>query len=379
MPSNYYRSDGWVKTTQGPAVPGAQIYVCLQPANVTPPITPPRTTPVPWVGPNPQALIYSDDGLTPITQPIITDGFGHYDFYVLPGLYTVVVMYNNVVQQVYVDQSIGNVGSSLGSSVLFSTNGTPNFNQLVQNLIQGTGIILSTDNFGNTTISGTVSSVTVLAQPQTSRFALWQASPSSLITPTSDTVATADSGALAVYNPASATAGDSFTISAVYGGGAVIDRQYVGQPFAYTPRLINCQGILGVNNLGADTQTSFWGLSDINSGAHLTSGNAIGVIGQCNAGIWENWQLYTAINGGGSTFTDTGVPVVPGARYKFSFTVINGGTQVQLSINGVLVATTTATVPTATLGLCWDFERNGGIGATGYMTFEYLYADNVTP
>lgn len=157
--NNYYRSDGWVKDVRGPAIPGAKIWVCTQPANVTPPITPPRTTPVPWVGPNPQAQIYSDAGVTPIVQPIISDGFGHYDFYALPGLYTVVVMYGGKVQQFYIDQSIGNVGSGI-SSVLFSTNGSPNFNQLVQNLVQGAGITLATDNFGNTTITGTGTSRT---------------------------------------------------------------------------------------------------------------------------------------------------------------------------------------------------------------------------
>src|ERR1035437_1113532 len=152
--NNYYLSDGWVKAVQGPAIPGAQIYVCLQPANVTPPITPPRTLPVPWVGPNPQALIYSDAGVTPIVQPIITDGFGHYDFYALPGLYTVVVMFGGKVQQFYIDQTLGNAGSSNPSPLVLSTNGTPNFNQTALNFVQGSGITLSTDNFGNMTITG---------------------------------------------------------------------------------------------------------------------------------------------------------------------------------------------------------------------------------
>ena len=154
MAGNYFRSDGWVKLVSGAAVPGAQIYVLTQPANVVPPITPPRTTPVPFV-PNPQAVIYSDEGLTQIAQPILTDGFGHYDFYTLPGLYTVAVYFNNTLQNYYVDQSIGSVGSSGGTSVLFSTNGSPNFNQSLFNLVQGAGIILNTDNFGNTTITNT--------------------------------------------------------------------------------------------------------------------------------------------------------------------------------------------------------------------------------
>lgn len=153
MSMNFYRSDGWVKTSQGPAVSGAQIWVCLQPANVQPPITPPRTLPVPWSGPNPQAQIYSDAGLTPITQPIITDGFGHYDFYALPGVYTVVVLFGGKMQQFYIDQSVGLAGSS-GASLLLSTNGTPNFNQTALNFVQGSGITLATDNFGNMTITG---------------------------------------------------------------------------------------------------------------------------------------------------------------------------------------------------------------------------------
>src|ERR1019366_2254443 len=138
----------------GPAVPGAQIYVCTQPCNVFPPITPPHTLPVPWFGPNPQAQIYSDAGVTPIVQPIITDGFGHYDFYALPGLYTVVVMFGGKVQQFYIDQTLGNAGSSNPSPLVLSTNGTPNFNQTALNFVQGSGITLSTDNFGNMTITG---------------------------------------------------------------------------------------------------------------------------------------------------------------------------------------------------------------------------------
>lgn len=159
--TNFYRSDGWVKNVQGAAIPGAQIYVLTQPANVVAPVTPPRTTPVPFV-PNPQALIYSDQGTTPITQPILTDGFGHYDFYVLPGIYTVAVFFGGKLQQFYIDQSIGNVGSSGGTSVLFETNGTPNFNQTLQNLVQGVGVTLFTDNSGNTTISISGSSTPLL-------------------------------------------------------------------------------------------------------------------------------------------------------------------------------------------------------------------------
>lgn len=184
---NLFRTDGWVKTTLGPAVPGTQVFVCTQPANSTFP-------------PSPLAAIFSDPGgLAPITQPILTDGFGHYDFYTLPGVYTLVVAFNGLVQQVYPDQSIGGIGSGgggtallletngasngnqtllnltgsgsvsvvdagdgtvtiTGSGTLLETNGTTNTVQNVLNLVNGTGMSLASDGFGGVTLTCTVTS-----------------------------------------------------------------------------------------------------------------------------------------------------------------------------------------------------------------------------
>src|SRR3954462_7934184 len=127
--ATYIRSDGWVKTAQGPAVPGAEIFVCTQPANLVLP-------------PTPLANIYSDSaGTIPITQPILTDGFGHYDFYILPGTYTLLVGLGGVLQQVYIDQ---NVGGTAGSTLL-QTNNVNNPLQTVLNLISGSGVNLIAD------------------------------------------------------------------------------------------------------------------------------------------------------------------------------------------------------------------------------------------
>src|ERR1700689_940438 len=115
--ATYFRNDGWVKSSLGPAIPGAQIYVCTQPANVTPP-TAVRNGPVTGAFvPSPLAFIFSDpNGLVPIAQPLISDGFGHYDFYTLPGVYTVVIANGAIIQQVYTDQSIGNVGTGTSNT-----------------------------------------------------------------------------------------------------------------------------------------------------------------------------------------------------------------------------------------------------------------------
>src|ERR1035437_1756286 len=161
MSMNYYRVDGWVKLVSGQAVPGAQVYFLQQPANLTQ-VTPPRTIPVPFV-PNPQINIFSDAGFTPLLQPVLTDGFGHYDAYMLPQVYTLAIYFGGKLQNFYIDQSIGNAGSSPASPLVLSTNGTPNFSQTSLNFIQGSGITLSTDNLGNMTITG--SSITYPGDP----------------------------------------------------------------------------------------------------------------------------------------------------------------------------------------------------------------------
>src|ERR1700691_6537690 len=145
---NYFRSDGWVKSAQGPAVPGAQIYFCFQPANIA------------GLPPSPLANVFSDpNGLVPLTQPIITDGFGHYDFYVQAGVYTLVVGLGGIIQNVYPDQSIGGASASSGgggTALVLQTNGVNNVNQLNLNLV-GQGSVTATDQGnGTVTITGAV-------------------------------------------------------------------------------------------------------------------------------------------------------------------------------------------------------------------------------
>jgi hypothetical protein len=96
--------DGWVKSPLGQALAGVQVYVCNQPADAA------------FVPPEPLASVYADPaGAVPIVQPIITDGFGHYDFYALSGFYTVVIVNAGNVQNMYADQTVGLPGVSSGS------------------------------------------------------------------------------------------------------------------------------------------------------------------------------------------------------------------------------------------------------------------------
>ena len=98
----YFRSDGFVKSVLGNAIAGAQIYVCTQPVDAS------------FLPPVPLASVFSDvAGVAPIVQPIITDGFGHYDFYAVSGFYAVVVVNQGKLQHTYPDQTVGLPGTGL--------------------------------------------------------------------------------------------------------------------------------------------------------------------------------------------------------------------------------------------------------------------------
>lgn len=77
------RRDDWLTDAQGRALAGAEVYYCYpQPADTD------------TVPPSPLATIYSDLGGTPLSQPVITDGFGHAVAYADSSrLYTIVYVH----------------------------------------------------------------------------------------------------------------------------------------------------------------------------------------------------------------------------------------------------------------------------------------------
>ena len=147
--ATYFRSDGWVKSAVGPAVAGAQIYVCTQPANIE------------NLPPSPLAPVFSDsNGLVPITQPILTDGFGHYDFYVLPGFYTIVVGLGGRIQRTYPDQTIG-ISGSTSSSLELEVNGVPNIDQNLLNLKNSATVTVVDNGDGSVSLSNAAAGLVV--------------------------------------------------------------------------------------------------------------------------------------------------------------------------------------------------------------------------
>jgi len=106
------RDDRWVADALGRALAGAQVYWCTQPANTS--LNPP----------SPLATVYTSTAATQtVTQPVVTDGFGHAWGYLDDSvLYTVVIWHplfgSNPI--VLPDQSIGGGGGGGGSLLPFA-------------------------------------------------------------------------------------------------------------------------------------------------------------------------------------------------------------------------------------------------------------------
>jgi len=102
------RDDRVVTDAQGRALAGAAVYWCSQPATVE--AVPP---------PSPLLTVYGDIGGTiPVTQPVLTDGFGHADVYLSAGVLYTLVIYHPLFGSnpiVWPDQQIGGGGG--GSTV----------------------------------------------------------------------------------------------------------------------------------------------------------------------------------------------------------------------------------------------------------------------
>jgi hypothetical protein len=117
-----FRFDGIVINAIGESVPGAQVYVCNQPA----------TTNV--IPPSPLASLFTDStGSTPLANPVTVDGNGNYSFYAATGTYTLVYFdpFGRIPTQVFPDQAVFTPGGGTVTSIAlnmpaeFSVAGSP--------------------------------------------------------------------------------------------------------------------------------------------------------------------------------------------------------------------------------------------------------------
>ena len=135
--ATYTREDFNFQNAMGVAISGGQIYICTQPAN---------TVSLP---PSPLATVYADpNGVSQLTQPLVTDGFGETFCYLAPGIYTFVYFSPSTGELVYVDQTIISTaaigvnaevpaGAVNGTNTTFTLADTPNPSNSLQLFVGG--------------------------------------------------------------------------------------------------------------------------------------------------------------------------------------------------------------------------------------------------
>ena len=105
-----FRLDGSLNDPgSGAALQGIEIYVLTQPAD---------TTDFP---PSPLANLYTDStGMTPLANPVISDGSGNYFFYADGGFYTLYVYdpYGRVDTEIFPDQEVGSPSTESGGGIV---------------------------------------------------------------------------------------------------------------------------------------------------------------------------------------------------------------------------------------------------------------------
>jgi len=148
----FARLDEFVQTSIGQAVPGALVFVCNQPATVTPP--------------GPLTALFGSSSGGSIANPLVADGNGHVFAYVTPGIYTIIITHPLLGTLVYTDQSFQLGGGTAvntafqvpggainGTNTIFSLTQTPNpgasLQVFVNGLLQRQGIGLDYTLAGN--------------------------------------------------------------------------------------------------------------------------------------------------------------------------------------------------------------------------------------
>jgi hypothetical protein len=171
--ATYFRRDDWVTDAMGNAISGAGVYVTSQPS------TPGSLTKQGYVPPSPLVQLYADPaGVTPVTQPVLTDGYGHAFYYAASNIYTVTYYSPQIRQTTLADQVIAGVVAPISSTALSGAqNGTnrvftlpsipTNFSMI---FVNGVYQVLSI----NYTISGLTITFTTAPLPTDELFAVYQ-------------------------------------------------------------------------------------------------------------------------------------------------------------------------------------------------------------
>ncbi len=288
------RFDTFARSVVGPSAAGAQVYLCLQPA---------VTSSIP---PAPLASLYADPlGVTPISQPLVCDGFGHASCYVSSGTFTEVVVYGGQQVQVYPDQFIA-------STIAVQVNGLevngnpvtgPNFNNSTPSSPVGSSAVnWQFDGLGNVSGSVITSTFAPLASPALTgnpTAPTPSSSDNSTAIATTAYVQSALSGTGAVSSVFGrtgailATAGD-YTVADITGAAPKASPAFTGVPTAPTPATAdNSTTIATTAYVKAQAFSGLWsGLQSATTNLTLSNAGYSTTFNQTSPTIWT-WQNTT--------------------------------------------------------------------------------------
>lgn len=206
-----------------------------------------------------------------------------------------------------------------------------------------------------------------LLQPDTARYALWEAMPgySNHFYQTNDAN---EFGAYSVATDNIATAAQGNFVQCDQGVWYGVFWAWPGRALTFKMALVMPTKPIG--------QNVYWGFTNLSQGSITgtdpTTADSLFVAivaGQAN------WQLVCS-NGGTVTTTDSGVAIFTSTRYAFKITLVSG--VATLYINGTQACTANTHVPTSnTMYMTW--WQRALAGTKGLANVEYLYGDNATP
>ena len=152
-----FRYQGTIQNAVGTALDGVEIYICTQPNTINPA--------APSIPPSPLASLFTDStGLTPLENPVISDGLGNFFFYAASGQYTFV--YYDSLQRiptlVFPDIQVTSPGAGTVTSVGISM---PGEFTVAGSPVTGSGTIAVTKSNENAN--------TVAAGPASGPAAVW--------------------------------------------------------------------------------------------------------------------------------------------------------------------------------------------------------------
>lgn len=281
---------------------------------------------------------------------------------------------------------IKQINNNVGSNITLQTNGSNNPNQQILDLEPGTSnVSLSTDSSGAVRVS--VAAGFFTSRPDYKRWTLWAQNggtggiSSTGFTAVNDTIVNTNSG-VAVYTAVPPSSVDDFgfenkitgtsgNFSGITGTFGIIPARDFS---LYCP--IRASTMTGNERIWV--ALSDFGVGSVGGIANSNTPATTNLIGfRFNPTTGANWFAVVANGGGTQTEVDTGIPVSSASANMLRATFTAASNTSTFYIDGVLVATISATAPSASAPLAGLFSVacTGGVSVTNAIRTSAFYTE----